>query len=568
MRPSLRFSILALLSEGKVNIFNEGLVDFMGMINKGGWSGSEFMAEYGGYLIDRINVNADLDYKDSDAGGIQQLFESSRDDAQVLEDFQRLQEHADIMRQRRLLVTPTLHHYTAAQEEEANKVLRQYREQNHSAFVRLSFVKETLEKDYYATQDYLLGHVHGVMKSGVYCGRDLHVRFLSYSNSQLKNHTSWFLAQHTEKPRYPTTDGEEQSALTEAKIMCTMGRFCQEKNVLKRYARRGQCFSTTKKVTELDSTIVYQGLEDVERNGHVFSDGCGWISEELARNVAGYFNHGRISAFQIRVGGAKGILAVNTDRSAFVRDGHRYHIMLRKSQVKFPSENLTLEVVRCATFSQGYLNKQVILLLHSLGVPVDYFMRKQHIAKQFFDLGFNLARIGKKARKIGKKYGSVLDCDPQDDNRKRRRLEDLAQDIKLTVEPCKSFQTILRRGLVKGHQPMDDPMLSSLLSCMHLQQSISLKKKFRILLPDSCVLIGIVDPTGTLEPEEDFVQIRKDNFRSSTRDDDEKTSDGLTRLREAEGFQRVIEGPVLVTRNPCTHPGDIRRLTCVNKPEL
>ena len=82
------------------------------------------------------------------------------------------------------------------------------------------------------------------------------------------------------------------------------------------------------------------------------------------------------------------------------------------------------------------------------------------------------------------------------------------------------------------------------------------------------MLIGIVDPTGTLEPEEVFVQIRKDNFRSSSRDDDDKASDGLTRLREAEGFQRVIEGPALVTRNPCTHPGDIRRLTCVNKAEL
>lgn len=106
--------------------------------------------------------------------------------------------------------------------------------------------------------------------------------------------------------------------------MCTMGRFCQEKNVLKRFARRGQCFSTTKKVTELDETIVYQGLEDVERNGHVFSDGCGWITEELAQNVAGYFKHGKLSAFQIRVGGAKGILAVNKDRSAFEKDGKRY----------------------------------------------------------------------------------------------------------------------------------------------------------------------------------------------------------------------------------------------------
>lgn len=235
--------------------------------------------------------------------------------------------------------------------------------------------------------------------------------------------------------------------------------------------------------------------------------------------------------------------------------------------MKFPSENLTLEVVRCATYSQGYLNKQVILLLHSLGVPIDYFMKKQHIAKQFFDLGFNLDRIGKKAQKIAKKYGGVLDG--EECERKNRRLEDLARDIKHTVEPCKSFQTILRQGLVKGHQPMEDPMLASLLSCMHLQQSISLKKKFRILLPDSCVLIGVVDPTNTLEPNEIFVQIRKDNFKSRTAGEQPVSdSDSLIRLREIEGVQRVLMGPALVTRNPCTHPGDIRRLTCVNKEAL
>jgi hypothetical protein len=30
---------------------------------------------------------------------------------------------------------------------------------------------------------------------------------------------------------------------------------------------------------------------------------------------------------------------------------------------------------------------------------------------------------------------------------------------------------------------------------------MNLKKKARILLPDSCVLIGIIDPTGILEPD-------------------------------------------------------------------
>jgi RNA-dependent RNA polymerase len=31
---------------------------------------------------------------------------------------------------------------------------------------------------------------------------------------------------------------------------------------------------------------------------------------------------------------------------------------------------------------------------------------------------------------------------------------------------------------------------------------------------------------------------------------------------------QTIEGQVLVTRNPCTHPGDLRLLTAVDKPEL
>ena len=64
-----------------------------------------------------------------------------------------------------------------------------------------------------------------------------------------------------------------------------------------------------------------------------------------------------MSAFQIRIGGAKGILAVNKDKSIFKVNGHEYNILLRKSQVKFPSQNLSLEIVRCATFSQGYLNR-------------------------------------------------------------------------------------------------------------------------------------------------------------------------------------------------------------------
>ena len=59
---------------------------------------------------------------------------------------------------------------------------------------------------------------------------------------------------------------------------------------------------------------------------------------------------------------------------------------------------------------------------------------------------------------------------------------------------------------------MKDPVLSSIMYSMQLNQFMNLKKKARILLPDSCVLIGIIDPSGILEQGEIFVQTRKDNF--------------------------------------------------------
>ena len=59
------------------------------------------------------------------------------------------------------------------------------------------------------------------------------------------------------------------------------------------------------------------------------------------------------------------------------------------------------------------------------------------------------------------------------------------------------------------------------------------------MLPDSCVLIGIVDPTGTLEPDEIFVQTRKDNFtlrgKKGSRVDSRMEQADI--LKEIEGIQ-------------------------------
>jgi len=210
-------------------------------------------------------------------------------------------------------------------------------------------------------------------------------------------------------------------------------------------------------------------------------------------------------------------------------------------------------------------------------VPVEYFLRKQSIAKQYVSLESIQSRLQEKIEKIHVKFGNILENQSQDFSleytfNKNKRLKDLAKDMKLSVDGCKSFQATFKQALIKGMDLMENPVFSSILHSMQLNQSTSLKKKARILLPESCVLIGIVDPTGTLEEDEVFVQTRKDNFSMH------KHGYGLNnrqnRMEQAEiistidSMAEIIEGDVLVTRNPCTHPGDIRLLKCVDRPQL
>ena len=99
-----------------------------------------------------------------------------------------------------------------------------------------------MEKGFYhhKSSDGILGYIHSILKNGFIVGNNLKNCFLSYSNSQLKNHTCWFLAQIP-------------NGVSEHDIISSMGDFEKEKNILKKYARRGQCFTSTKKIGELSA---------------------------------------------------------------------------------------------------------------------------------------------------------------------------------------------------------------------------------------------------------------------------------------------------------------------------
>lgn len=74
-------------------------------------------------------------------------------------------------------------------------------------------------------------------------------------------------------------------------------------------------------------------------------------------------------------------------------------VQLRASQVKFVSDDLSLNVVRCSTISQGYLNRQIIILLQSLGVPEQIFIDYQRKAKEYASVLNIQKRLATKAQK-------------------------------------------------------------------------------------------------------------------------------------------------------------------------
>ena len=83
------------------------------------------------------------------------------------------------------------------------------------------------------------------------------------------------------------------------------------------YARRGQCFTTTKFVSILNSDEVTvipdikykKELTSSDPGGdYVFTDGCGNISLELSRLINEKLSLYLCTAYQVRLGGAKGTL--------------------------------------------------------------------------------------------------------------------------------------------------------------------------------------------------------------------------------------------------------------------
>ena len=95
---------------------------------------------------------------------------------------------------------------------------------------------------------------------------------------------------------------------------------------------------------------------------------------------------------------------------------------------------------------------------------------------------------------------------------------------------------------------------------MVLGQAVNLKKKARIKVPKSCVLIGVIDERGLLNEGEIFVRIQRESYEKYAEEED-PVERKITKIEE------TVSGNVIVTKNPCSHPGDIRLLKAIGEDD-
>ncbi|KAJ3339586.1 hypothetical protein HDU93_008003 [Gonapodya sp. JEL0774] len=353
------------------------------------------------------------------------------------------------------IITPTRVCLLPAQIETSNRVLRGMKSERHISedrFLRVEFRDEAFDQKVFGTRlpqaASLIHRISDVLNTGIVIGSRRY-EYLASSASQLRDHQAWFFSQ--------AEDTDAQS------IREWMGDFSDIKIVAKYNARLGQVFSTTR-ATEVLERAQKVKIPDVERYGYCFSDGVGFISPDLATKVAIRLNLRQgdptPSAYQIRMGGCKGVLSVNFEHSGNT-------VCYRGSQEKFPSEHSILEVCQPARMYPAFLNRQLITLLSTLGVPDRVFLdlQRRHVT----DLTMML----------------------ENSNRARTVLGNFASDTNTSASKLIDL-------VMAGFFDVDDAFLMNALIAFRQYQMKDLQKRTHVPVSDmAVVLMGIADETKT-----------------------------------------------------------------------
>lgn len=252
--------------------------------------------------------------------------------------------------------------------------------------------------------------------------------------------------------------------------------FSKLKSGGKKVKRIGLLFSTADIAIEL-SPDRCEDIADIVYHDYTFTDGCGLISKQLAREVARkkHIVHRNMrylpSVFQIRYRGYKGVLTLHPALLGKVQ------VQFRDSMKKFGDvKDHSFAVAEYSKpYNFGYLNDEIILLLHALGISSDTLLRKQTGYLNFLK--------------------NVSLCEPR---------------TSFMFLCYQGEMELAERLLLEG----PDSVRSTCGRLVRAEYTKMLNKReeqrCRIMIPKSRLLFGICDPFGKLKAGTCFVRITDD----------------------------------------------------------
>ena len=301
-------------------------------------------------------------------------------------------------------------------------------------------------------------------------------------------------------------------------ILNIFGDFSKEKNIFKNTARKGMIFSDTKFSTYVNIFNVIP-LEDEKRGEYIITDGIGKISKdliELSSKIWGIndLNLNIISAIQIRFMGCKGVLALDPSLGSNT-------VHYRESQKKFESDDTSLNICSVANFKEGFLNRQFIILMSTLGVEDKIFENIQN-------------KITKKYLYLLIDFSKAL----SDDN-------SLYYEVKNKLS---YFIPTFEYFFKKGVNLSNEPLFSQFINIIVYSKLLNIKYNGRLNDKKSVCLMGVIDETNTLEEDQVYIH--------------------LIYSTENSKINKILNRKVIIYRSPSLYPGDIKLLNAVNNPSL
>lgn len=407
------------------------------------------------------------------------------------------------------MVTPTRIVLHGPEAESKNRILRKFSKYTDH-FIRCLFCDDDgqdLSFSPKVSNDVVYERYRRVLSRGIQiAGR--HFSFLGFSHSSLRSHSAWFMAPFVDE------NYQQQNYST---IISGLGRFEDIKVPAKCAARIGQAFSETPYAVQIfDVGISTHFIPDVTGKdvSRVFSDGVGTISYEAAAELWAHLpaRSKAATCFQIRWSGVKGMLSLDSTLKGKV------FCVRKDSMMKFVSNDV-MELGICDTASRPlrlWLNRQMIKILEDMGTSHDWFIDLQ------------------------KKELRVL-----------RAITAQAINTSTFLKHQLIGASMGLPGLIRMLDRLDidfrrDVFLKTVVEHVVLRELRLLKHKARIPVDQGVTLFGIMDETGYLEEGEIYVTF-------------DNSHDRIARPPR--------RGPVLVTRSPALHPGDIKWVTMVTPPK-